>query len=204
MSGLEEGGCSSRKEQTRHTLLRRAQDPDDHAAWDEFVLQYRRFIYHVLNRMSVPVDEADDLCQEVLLRIWQRLGSYDRTRGGFRGWLSFVIRNTVLNQISSAQRRSAWHDQFQELQINRPANDALDEMIQNEWKAYVSNRALENLKTHFSTNAVEVFSMTLKGAEAPEIADKLKLKVQTVYSLRTRVKAQFMAEIRGLIEELEL
>ena len=85
--------------QTRQTLLIRARNQNDHQAWEEFVDVYKRFIYHILHRMTIHENDFDDLVQEVLLRLWKKLASYKSEVGRFRSWLARVIRNLVLDYL---------------------------------------------------------------------------------------------------------
>ena len=62
-----------------YTLL--ALDLDDEVAWQELIAQYRRFIPYVLRGMGVPVDDVDDLPQQILVRHHAITRSRDRVIG---------------------------------------------------------------------------------------------------------------------------
>jgi RNA polymerase sigma factor (sigma-70 family) len=99
---------------TSQTLLMRAKNPDDHQAWEDFVEFYRRFIYHILHKMSISLNDFDDLVQVVLLRLWESLKNYEKQDCKFRSWLSQVTRNTVLNYLDKQQRQNKRQDQMGE------------------------------------------------------------------------------------------
>ena len=86
---------------TRHTLLQRAIDQNDETAWKEFVSYYQDFIVMVLSKMAVLPDYKDDLTQEILIKLWKNLESYNRERAQFRTWLSTIIRNTVFRSMKT-------------------------------------------------------------------------------------------------------
>src|SRR3954467_379802 len=81
---------------TRVTLLTQLrQDPSDQASWDEFVERYGRHIYRWCRQWKLQDADAEDVTQDVLVKLTQKLGafSYDPSRS-FRGWLKTVAHNT--------------------------------------------------------------------------------------------------------------
>ena len=193
---------------TRQTLLMRACNPDDHDAWDDFINYYQRFIYHILHKMNINLNEFDDLVQLVLVRLWKNIESYDRSKSKFRTWLSHVTRNTVLNYIDQQKRQQNRQSHLAESQdihdrLNAMSETELETMVEKEWRAYVCTMALDNLRELFSGQAVDVFSLSQKDKSAAEIADMLGLKKESVYVLISRVKSKFVEEVKRLIKELE-
>ena len=85
---------------TQQTLIQRAQNQDDHQAWDDFVSYYESFIKMVLRKAKISLNDEDDLVQKVLLRIWKGLPNYAKEKARFRTWLSTIIRNTVITHIN--------------------------------------------------------------------------------------------------------
>lgn len=190
---------------TRKTLLQRASDPDDARAWEEFVGYYRNFILMLLRYMNVASADYDDLSQNILLRIWKKLDTYDSDRAKFRTWLSTIIRNEVFNYFERVVGpRKKQVDYREELLKNIPADEEFEKLVSREWAAYVSNIAMERVRQRFSGNAIQVFEMTLDGAGAEEIATKLGIEVFSVYALRRRVRLCLKEEIGSLRKELEL
>ena len=193
---------------TRQTLLIRAQNQSDHEAWAEFIEVYKAFIYHILKRMNVKQADVDDLTQEILLRLWEKLDSYDASKGRFRTWMSFVIRNLVLNSIQKNNTRAQKLNQLAEdpsqpINFKENSDSELKKTIEREWKLYISNMALENIRELFSTNALEVFERSLNGQKNPQIVEELQLTESTVKVLKHRVKNRYITEVKRLITEFE-
>jgi RNA polymerase sigma-70 factor (ECF subfamily) len=66
--------------------------------WEEFVVLYGRLILAWGRRdFGLQQSDADNLCQEVLIKVWKNIGGYDPARGRFRNWLYICTKNTVLN-----------------------------------------------------------------------------------------------------------
>ena len=193
---------------TRHTLLRRAKDNNDDKAWGEFVAYYQKFIEMLIYKMNFSGSEKDDITQKILITLWKKLSVYDEEQASFRTWMSAVVKNTILNYyraVSRADKRK--HIAAEQEQLTQFLNDTtsshLEKMIEDEWKTYISELALEKISKLFSGNAIEVFTLSLQGVSSSDISHKLGLKKESIDVLKNRVKARFMEEIRFLVTELE-
>jgi RNA polymerase sigma-70 factor (ECF subfamily) len=71
----------------------------DAAAWQEIVQQYNRRIYNICYRFSGSADDAADLTQEVFIKIYRTLGSFDGTRAAFMTWVTTVTRNLLVDHF---------------------------------------------------------------------------------------------------------
>ncbi len=56
----------------------------DAAAWEEIVQTYNRRIYNLCYRFAGSADDAEDLAQEVFIKMYRTLSSYDSLEGRFR------------------------------------------------------------------------------------------------------------------------
>ena len=188
----------------------RAKNPNDHQAWEDFVEYYGNFIYIVISSMKLPVDQRDDLVQTVLIRLWKNLSKYDENheRARFRSWLGTIIRNEVNRHYSKQNRKKNRETNAEDLGIDLAffedkSEDNFNSYIEKEWQVYISNLAMKELEKIFTGNALEVFSMTLDGISVKEISEQLNIKEDSVYMLRSRVKARFSKEVKRLRDELE-
>jgi RNA polymerase sigma-70 factor (ECF subfamily) len=195
--------------QTRKTLLMRAKNQEDHAAWEEFVAYYRDFIFMVLHQMNLYSVEIDDLAQEILIKIWKSLPNhiYEKDRARFRTWLSRLIRNQVVDHIRASQRRTHKHATAAEDEtvdsIPTITEPEVEQIIQQEWEVYIVQLALKNISSLFSERAIEAFSMSIEGKSTAQIAEFLGVKPNSVIKLRNRVKERLVIEIQHLRTELE-
>ena len=71
----------------------------DAAAWQEIVQQYHRRIYNICYRFSGSPDDASDLTQEVFIKVYRTLSSFDGTRAGFMTWVTTVTRNLLVDHF---------------------------------------------------------------------------------------------------------
>jgi RNA polymerase sigma-70 factor (ECF subfamily) len=95
---------------TRLTLIRALPQG---LRWEEFVALYGRLILFWGRRdFGLQECDAENLRQEVLLKVWKGIAGYDPARGRFRNWLYACTRNAVLN---------GWHGRRAELPGRRPS-----------------------------------------------------------------------------------
>ncbi len=155
--------------------------------------------------MNVSASDFDDLVQNVLLKLWRSIASYNPGKARFRTWLGVVVRNAVYDQFAETQRRRKLLQQeleFLQMLEEEPASE-IEHLIEQEWAEYVTSLAMERIQKLFSDEAVKSFTMSLDGTSAKEIAEELNLSPDSVYTLKSRVKARFIKEIKAVIDELE-
>ncbi|HUK86619.1 MAG TPA: sigma-70 family RNA polymerase sigma factor [Terriglobales bacterium] len=87
-------------------LLRRCQ-AGDAAAWEEIVRTHHRRIYNLCYRFTGSPDDAQDLTQEVFIRLYRTLGSYETERGSFVTWVSTVTRNLLVDHFRKTKQERA-------------------------------------------------------------------------------------------------
>jgi len=77
---------------TSPTLLARLRhDPSNEAAWDEFIEHYGRHIYRWCRQWRLQDADAQDVAQEILLKLARKLRDFDyNPQSSFRGWLKTV------------------------------------------------------------------------------------------------------------------
>jgi RNA polymerase sigma factor (sigma-70 family) len=74
------------------------------AAWEEIVQQYHRRIYNVCYRFAGSPDAAQDLTQEVFIKMYRTLSSYDVSRGAFLTWATTITRNLLVDHFRKTRQ----------------------------------------------------------------------------------------------------
>lgn len=72
-------------------------------SWEEIARNHGRFLYTLAYRLSGDAHDAEDLVQEVLLRVRRGLETY--RPGSLEGWLSRITTNVYLDQVRQRSRR---------------------------------------------------------------------------------------------------
>jgi RNA polymerase sigma-70 factor (ECF subfamily) len=86
-------------------LLVNALELRDSKALEALYDRYGDYVYSICLRMMRDVQLAEDLTQEVFLRVWRRPDLFDATRGRFLTWLLSVARNRAIDESRSRGRR---------------------------------------------------------------------------------------------------
>ena len=169
--------------QTRQTLIERLRDQYDEDSWQVFIQTYQRYIYVVIRGMNINHSEAEDLVQEVLFQLWNKLPefNYNPDKAKFRTWLCTVIKNRVLNYIKAKESQLNRIDKASQQPVKGYSDHEMDAIMQKEWEVYITNMALERIKSSFPGQAIKVFEMTLEGKSIAEIASALDIKENSVY-----------------------
>lgn len=76
----------------------------DGAAWEEIVQNYSRRIYNLAYRFTSRADAAEDLTQEVFIRVYRSLSQYDPKQGDLQNWLMRLARNLIIDDYRKRQR----------------------------------------------------------------------------------------------------
>src|ERR1700744_1593084 len=90
----------------------------DAMAWGKRAKPQHRKVYGLCYRFTGSATEAEDLTQEVFLKMYRNLGSFDATRGSFGTWLTTLTRNLLV-------------DNYRRSRMDR-ASDSLDESVDGE------------------------------------------------------------------------
>ncbi len=77
----------------------------DGAAWEEIVSAYSRRIYNLAYRFTSRADAAEDLTQEVFIRVYRSLAQYEAKQGDLQNWLMRLARNLIIDDYRRRQRQ---------------------------------------------------------------------------------------------------
>ena len=97
-------GSPARDDPARHDTVRRAQ-AGDQAAFERLYREYAGRVYGLCLRLSADQVRAEELTQDVFVRVWEKLPSF-RGESAFSSWLYRLAVNVVLGQRRSEGRRS--------------------------------------------------------------------------------------------------
>src|SRR5262245_58270194 len=154
--------------QPDHGVLRKAQRGDERA-FNLIVRAYEQPVYNYVLRLVGDRSLAEDLTQEVFLRVYQGLpGFSDRSR--FTTWLFQVTKNRVLDELRALERRPRALDDIPPLEVvDQPFERT--ETIDAVW------RAVESLTVDLK---MALLLRDVVGLSYTEIADALEITLATV------------------------
>ncbi len=79
----------------------------DAVAWEEIVQRFNRRIYNICYRFTGSADDAEDLSQEVFIKVYRTLSSYDLEKGSFATWLTTLTRNLLVDHFRKSKQDRA-------------------------------------------------------------------------------------------------
>src|SRR6266853_1494511 len=71
---------------------------------EEIVQTYNRRIYNICYRFAGSSDDAEDLAQEVFIKMYRTLASYDSSKGAFVTWVTTITRNLLVDHFRKTKQ----------------------------------------------------------------------------------------------------
>jgi RNA polymerase sigma factor (sigma-70 family) len=177
------------------TLIQRCLQGDQ-LAWEQIVRQYWRKVFNVAYKFVGKHDQAEDLTQDIFLKIFKSLDTFDR-RANFQTWLISISRNLCIDHYLSVRkeretmardvdaadlmpvsRERGPHGELEQLDLRHLIRQALAELP-------------EALREAVVLRDLQEFSYQ-------EIADKLRLPEGTVKSRINRGRLELARQLRRL------
>jgi RNA polymerase sigma-70 factor (ECF subfamily) len=87
-------------------LVRRCASGDA-VAWEEIVQRFHRRIYNICYRFAGSAEDAQDLTQEVFIKVYRTVGSFDGEKASFNTWLTAVTRNLLVDHFRRTRNERA-------------------------------------------------------------------------------------------------
>ena len=171
----------------------------DQAAWDAIVGQHWRKVFNVAYTFVGRHDEAEDLTQDVFLKLFKALGTFDR-RANFQTWLISISRNLCIDHYRSARKERLTVDRSVDagdLSLVSSDIDPLTALERSDRRVFL-RRAMDALPPTLRT---AVLLRDIQELSYQEIADQLQLPEGTVKSRINRGRLELARQIRRLRAE---
>jgi RNA polymerase sigma-70 factor (ECF subfamily) len=173
----------------------------DQDAWGQIVRQHWRKVFNIAYKFTGKHDEAEDLTQDVFLKIFKSLDTFDR-RANFQTWLVSVSRNLCIDHYRSVRKERETIDRDVDAGELSPAATTVSPVAALEQRDRVEllKKALDHLPP---TLRSAVLLRDIQELSYQEIADRLNLPEGTVKSRINRGRTELARQIRRLRDELE-
>ena len=161
-------------------LVERCLQGDD-AAWEAIVTTYARRIYNLGYRYTGRTDEAEDLTQEIFIKIYQNLKAFRPEAGNLLNWILKVSRNLIIDHYRQTRRfqHTAGSEEMETMNLSdEKLPDAHRLMEQSEASRFVRD-GLQALSPELKE---AVILRDLEGMAYQEIAQLLNVPEGTVKS----------------------
>jgi RNA polymerase sigma-70 factor (ECF subfamily) len=168
----------------------------DEAAWDAIVRFYRRKVFNVAYRFVGIHDEAEDLTQDIFLKVFKSLCTFDR-RANFQTWLISVSRNLCIDYYRSRRRERQAIDHGVDPADVAPAWSGSNPYTVLEGRDRVS-QLREGLQALSPTLRTAVLLRDLHELSYEEVARQLGVATGTVKSRINRGRAELAKQLRRI------
>jgi len=166
-----------------HDLVQRLVSRDE-TALTELQAKYRTVMIGIIMKVLHDAAECEDVLQDVLLQIWNRIETYDQTKGRLSSWISTLARRRAIDHVRKvcAYRRAS--DRFEvecRHESARHLNDRGDDFCQNDVRNLIDRQL--DLLPDLQREAISL--AFLEGRSQREIATMTHTPLGTV---KTRIE----------------
>lgn len=198
---------------TRLTLLARLKDRQDQQSWQAFFDTYWRLLYGVARQAGLTDAEAQDVVQETLLAVAQRVDGFrpDPALGSFKHWLLQITRRRIADQFrkrspTGPPSSAAADDSTRTATIERvadPASLVQDDLWEQRWQRNLTDLAMERVKHRVRPKHWLIFQQLVLEERRPrDVAVQCGASLTAVYVAKHRVAAQIKKEARRLQKQM--
>jgi RNA polymerase sigma-70 factor (ECF subfamily) len=168
----------------------------DQQAWEAIVRLHWRKVFNVAYKFVGKHDEAEDLTQDIFLKIFKSLSTFDR-RANFLTWLISVSRNLCIDHYRSVRKERETIDRAVDPGHLTPASPDAGPLaaLEQQDRVVLLREAMRSLPDTLRT---AVLMRDIQELTYQEIADRLDLPEGTVKSRINRGRTELGRQIRRL------
>jgi RNA polymerase sigma-70 factor, ECF subfamily len=168
----------------------------DQSAWETIVQQNWRKVFNVAYKFVGKHDEAEDLTQDIFLKIFRALGTFDR-RANFQTWIISISRNLCIDHYRSVRKERQTIAREVDAGDLQPASSDRGpyQAAEHQDMRVLLKQALQTLPLTLRTAVV---LRDLQELSYQEIADRLGLPEGTVKSRINRGRIELARQLRRL------
>jgi RNA polymerase sigma factor (sigma-70 family) len=176
-------------------IVRRCMDGDS-AAWAEMVRTHHRRVYGLCYRFTGNAADAEDLTQDIFLKIYSNLASFDTGRGSLQVWITTMTRNHLVDHFRRSRNlraTSSLDDGWESAEELKPVDRLVSQSVSPHESAAQKELAkmVQNALARVSVDLREaVILRDLQDLDYKEIAQVLAIPEGTVKSRISRGRAE--------------
>ena len=166
----------------------------DQAAWEAVVRQHWRKVFNVAYKFVGKHDEAEDLAQDIFLKIFKALDTFDR-RANFQTWIISIARNLCIDHYRSVRKERETIAREVDACRRRPvgSRDVGPTLEDCERLGHCCNARWKNCPCRSGRRS----SCGIAGVSYQEIADRLRLPEGTVKSRINRGRLELARQMQS-------
>lgn len=196
MPGQETGPPGRNPEDAEDIQLMKLVGDGDERAFEQLVERHQRLVIGTVGRMLGLNSDAEDIAQQVFVRVWKNAKRYE-PRAKFTTWLLKITRNLVFNELRRRSRHPAVPLQSETDEEERPIKDervvAPDASLLDQELQQAVDAAIANLP---ETQRMAVILRRYEELSYEEIAETLDQSVSAVKSLLFRARTELRESLK--------
>ncbi|NMO95170.1 RNA polymerase sigma factor [Paenibacillus lemnae] len=170
----------------------------DAAALEQLYDQYERVIYAFAFRIVQDTMTAEEVVQELFLRIWNHAERYDGQQGKLMTWMFAITRNIAIDMLRRKSSRHAASPVTNEvIHLIPDEHISTEQEVENRWLGEKVSEALAELSEE---QQIVVSSIYYQGMTQHEVSDAFKIPLGTV---KSRVRLA-MKQLQKRLGQLDL
>ena len=200
MPGQDPGPPGRTPEDAEDIRLMGLAGAGDMKAFEQLVERHQRLIVGTVGRMLGTNSDAEDIAQQVFVRVWKNVKRYE-PRAKFTTWLLKITRNLVFNELRRRSRHPAVPLQSEADEEERPIKDEqavapdaslLEHELQNAVDAAIAQLP--------ETQRMAVILRRYEELSYEEIAETLDQSVSAVKSLLFRARTELRESLKRYLD----
>ncbi|WP_246938864.1 RNA polymerase sigma factor [Bacillus pinisoli] len=145
------------------------------SALEQLYIRYEKLIYSFSYRMMQDTGLAEEVTQEVFIKLWRGLGQYDESKGKFSSWLLTMTRNTAIDLLRKRKRENVV--ELEDRDALQSPEESVEDLV--EWKEKGEDiRAAVNTLKEDQQVIINLFYF--KGYTQQKISDLCNIPLGTV------------------------
>jgi RNA polymerase sigma-70 factor (ECF subfamily) len=195
-AGATNAGVGARRPLDAETSLIERCLGGEQSAWEDLAKTYTKRVYGICYRFTGRENDAQDLTQDVFLRVFKSLGSFRAGEGSFAVWLTRLTRNLLVDHYRRTKHdrvTDALEDKLPTLEERTAQSSRTDGMLAGREAGELLQAALQKLSPELRE---AVILRDLQELEYREIAKVLDVPEGTVKSRLNRGRAELARVLR--------
>lgn len=146
----------------------------DIVAFEKLYAMYSQNICRVINTIVKNEDRAQEICQDVFIKIWNNADTYNASKGRFFTWILNIARNAAIDEVRSKS--------YKNQKKNLPADYFVHVLEQPEDQtSSIDSKGLRKLINNLKAKCVQLIELLyFRGYTQKEAAEELDIPIGTI------------------------
>lgn len=173
-------------------------------SWTRLVNVWSPVVYDWCRRFSLQPTDAKDVVQNVFLKVWEKIKTFERKKPGdsFRGWLFIITKNAATDHFRGRQgAEEAFGGTEAKIRLQNvpaPDFDSVEASSRADTEALVVHRAAQAIQNDFDPATWDAFRLCkLEGMTAAEAGKLVGKSADAVRHAVARVLKRLREELEG-------